>query len=103
MAGEIRDAMAKLRAARQKMVNDLAAEIASVTADTHTVRDDGLKALELPKAELRAHRAEIQEIRDEFATLTNGGPDGPLPGAGEASEKPSPLSTAFTVPQGGRA
>jgi len=89
MAGEIRDAMTKLRSARAKMVAEMAAEIGNVTQEVSAVHADGLEALKLPRAELEAHKQEIREIREEFATLSNGGPAGPLPGEDVASSLPS--------------
>lgn len=79
MAGEIRDAMAKLKASRETMVSDMLKEIASVHGDVEATRADGLDAMKLPRAELEATKQEIREIRAEFAPASNGGPAGPLP------------------------
>lgn len=81
MAGEIRESMAALRAAKQKMITDIKAEISAITDDVHATKSDALDALQLPRAELDATKQEICEIRAEFAPATNGGPPGPLPGA----------------------
>ena len=80
MPGEIRDLMATLRAAKQKMLADIADEISSITQDVHATKSDALDALQLPRAELDATKQEIREIRAEFAPASNGGPPGPLPG-----------------------
>lgn len=89
MAGEIRDKMAALRKAKEKMIADMGAEIDGVMKEVEATRADGLEAMKLPRAALAAHRQEIQEIRDEFAQSTNGGPPGPLPGTSESSQEPS--------------
>jgi len=89
MAGEIRQKMAALRAAKEQLVADMGKEIDGVMAQVHAARADGIEALKLPKAELDSYKQEIQEIRDEFAPHTNGAPPGPLPGSGAASPAPS--------------
>lgn len=92
MAGEIRDKMAALRKAKEAMIADLGAEIDGVMREVEATRADGLEAMKLPRAALAAHRQEIQEIRDEFAVLSNGGPPGPLSGTQETSQEPSGAS-----------
>lgn len=89
MAGEIRESMAALRAAKQKMITDIKAEIAAITDDVHATKSDALDALQLPRAELDATKQEIREIRAEFAPATNGGPPGPLPDVGETLSEAS--------------
>ena len=93
MAGEIRQKMESLRAARAKMVASMAAEIDKVTQDVHATHQQGMAALELPRAELDAYRQEIQEIHDEFKSLTNGGPPGPLPDSPSGGAKPEPFAS----------
>lgn len=87
MAGEIREAMAKLRAAKTAMIDDMLCQIDSVHAQIKATHDDGREAMKLPLAELEQTQAEIREIRAEFAPKSNGGPKGPLPGADEFSEQ----------------
>lgn len=82
MAGEIRDAMAILRARKARMIDDMLTEIASVHRAIEDTHADGMDALALPRAELEATKQEIREIRVEFAPQSNGGPAGPLPGSG---------------------
>jgi hypothetical protein len=100
MAGEIRAKMAALKAAKEKMLTDMGAEIDAVAQEVAATRADGLDAMKLPRAELESTKAEIREIRAEFATATNGGPPGPLPGSPAASppqsvvSKPSPQDSA---------
>lgn len=81
MPGEIRDAMAKLRASKQAMTDAMLKEIASVQDEVVATHADGLEAMKLPRAELEQTKAEIREIRAEFAPSSNGGPKGPLPGS----------------------
>lgn len=94
MAGEIREKMAALRAAKEKLVTDLASEIDGVMKDIVATKADGLEALKLPRAAVDAYKKEIQEIRDEFAPVTNGAPPGPLPGADASSAAPSGTSAS---------
>lgn len=93
MPGEIRESMAALRAAKQKMITDIQAEIASITDEVHATKSDALDALQLPRAELDATKQEIREIRQDFAQASNGGPPGPLPGT-ETSADSSGASAA---------
>lgn len=97
MAGEIREQMAALRAAKQKMISDISAEIASVAQEVHETKSDALDALQLPRAEIGAYRQEIREIRQEFAPATNGGPPGPLPGTSEATSSGSSAASASSA------
>jgi hypothetical protein len=97
MAGEIRESMAALRAAKQKMITDIKAEIASIANEVHATKSDALDALQLPRAELDATKQEIREIRQEFAPATNGGPPGPLPDT-ESSADSSGASAISGVP-----
>lgn len=92
MPGEIRDAMAKLRAAKQGMVADILKEIEGVHAEVKATHADGLDAMKLPRAELDATKQEIREIRAEFAPSSNGGPSGPLPDQLGGSAPQSPPS-----------
>lgn len=89
MAGEIRAKMEQLRAARQRMNDEIAKEIDAVIGEVQSAHSDGLDALKLPRAEIDATRQEIAEIRAEFAPKSNGGPAGPLPGSEPASQQPS--------------
>ena len=90
MAGEIRNAMAQLRAAKDKMTADMLAEIGSVHAEVEATHADGLEAMKLPRAELEQTKQEIREIRAEFAPQSNGDPNpGPLPGQHDGSLQPS--------------
>lgn len=98
MAGEIRTKMEALRAARAAMVSTMGAEIDKVTADIAATHQDGLAALALPKAELDSFKQEIQEIRAEFKTVSNGGPAGPLPDAPAPSAVPSATSAPSPAP-----
>lgn len=98
MAGEIRTKMEALRAARAAMVSGMSAEIEKVTQDVAAVHQDGLAALQLPKAELDSYKQEIQEIRDDFAAVSNGGPSGPLPDSPAPSVKPSVVSPPSPAP-----
>jgi hypothetical protein len=88
MPGEIRSAMAKLRAAKEGMVADMLKEIDSVQSEVEATRADGIEAMKLPRAELEATKQEIREIRAEFAPSSNGGPAGPLPGTHNGSSAP---------------
>lgn len=89
MAGEIRTAMAQLRAAKEKMTADMLAEIKSVHEEVEATRADGLDAMKLPRAELESTKQEVREIRAEFAPQSNGGPLGPLPDRLSGSQQPS--------------
>lgn len=89
MAGEIRNAMAQLRAAKDKMTSDMLAAINSVHAEIQATHADGLEAMKLPRAELDATKQEIREIRAEFAPQSNGAPAGPLPDRPNGSQQPS--------------
>lgn len=90
MAGEIRNAMAGLRAAKETMIADMLKEIESVQGEVAATHADGLDALKLPRAELEATKQEIREIRKEFAPSTNGDPHpGPLPDQPKGSQLPS--------------
>ncbi len=93
MAGEIRDKLNQLRQAHAKMVTGISAEIDAVIKEVGQMHADGLEAAQLPRAEMQKYRDEIQEIRSEFAGLTNGAPPGPLPGS-EPDVKPLPPSSA---------
>ena len=79
MAGEVSSAMDKWRKARQKLVDNISAEVDKQIALMPTIEADARAALALPAAELNKTRDEINAIHDEFAVLTNGGPPGPLP------------------------
>lgn len=92
MAGEIRAKMDELRRARFAMVEGISREIDAVKNEVLSTHVDGLEAMQLPRAELESTKQEIWEIRQEFATLSNGGPPGPLPGTGATSPKPSAIS-----------
>lgn len=83
MPGEIRDALSRLKDARAKMIADLTAEVDDVVASVQKTHADGIEAMKLPRAELDAYRSEIQQIRSEFAGLTNG-PPGPLADTSQA-------------------
>ena len=85
MAGEIREGLAALRASRAKMLAGLKAEMDEVAGLYDATHKDGLDAVQLVRGEIAAHRQEIQEIRDEFADKSNGGPPGPLPGSAPSS------------------
>jgi len=74
MTGEIRDAMAKLRAAKEGMVADMLKEIGDVQSEVEATRTDGMDAMKLPRAELEKTKEEIREIRAEFAPTTNAPP-----------------------------
>lgn len=105
MAGEIRDAMAKLRAAKGDMIAGMLKEIDAVTSDVAATKADGLEAMKLPRAELESTRQEIREIRAEFAPTSNGGPAGPLPdlpqGSSLESVKSAPVSSIDGSKTGG--
>ena len=94
MPGEIRTAMAKLRASKETMISDMLKEIDSVQSEVEATHADGMDALKLQRAELDATRQEIREIRAEFAPSSNGGPSGPLPGQLNGSSPPSPAPDA---------
>ena len=79
MAGEVSSMMDKWRKARQKLVDNIAAEVDKQIALMPTIEADAKAALALPAAELNKTRDEINAIHDEFASLTNGGPIRPLP------------------------
>lgn len=90
MAGEIRKAMAGLRAAKDAMISDMLKEIDAVQDEIKATHADGREAMKLPRAELEATKQEIREIRAEFAPSSNGDPHpGPLPGQPEPSPSPS--------------
>lgn len=106
MAGEIRAAMAGLRAAREGMVSSFLDEIKTIEADISATHTDGLEALKLPRAELEATKQEIAEIKAEFADLGNEkGNLNPLPppkGSAAPSAapaaQPSPVSVQTSAP-----
>lgn len=79
MAGELKTAMDKWRRARQKLIDNITAEVNKQIALMPTIEADARTALALPAAELNKTRDEINAIHEEFGQLTNGGPAGPLP------------------------
>ena len=100
MAGEIRDAKARFKAAHDRAINNIVAAMDKATAGLPQVEKDGVAAVQLAAATIESTRAEIREITAEFATQTNGGPDGPLPDAAPSSSAPS-ANSAPQQPQPG--
>lgn len=96
MPGEIRNALAEFRAAHARMTSNIVAEMKKATAACPQIEQEGIAAAKLPAAMNDAIRGEIRELTAEFATQTNGGPDGPLPGSEPSSQAPS----ANSAPQG---
>jgi len=95
MAGEIRNAMAELRVCRADLTTAMLTEIATVKDEIAATKADGMEAMKLPRAELEQTKAEIREIRAEFAQSSNGDPNpGPLPGQVNGSQKVSVVSSA---------
>src|SRR6266516_452405 len=88
MAGEVREKLANLRAARNDLVGTLSTRMDELTAHIGRVKRDGLSASDLVEAEITAYATEVQEIQSEFAPLTNG-PPGPLSdGSGLSASSP---------------
>jgi hypothetical protein len=87
MAGEIREALRALREKRQLFVTGLLTEMNEVGKLYDETGADGSQAVKLIHGEVSAYRAEIAEIRAEFAEQSNGGPPGPLPGSPDSGEK----------------
>jgi hypothetical protein len=79
MAGEVSSMMDKWRKARQKLVDNIAAEVDKQIALMPTIEADAKAALALPAAELNKTRDEISAIHEEFKGVTNGSPIRPLP------------------------
>lgn len=98
MAGEIRDALSRFKAAHLRMTENIVAEMDKATAQTAVVEKEGIAAVQLPAAMIAATRAEIRDITAEFATQTNGAPVSPLPGEVKNSAVPSATSATTQQP-----
>lgn len=89
MTGEISAAMTRFKEAHARMVANVVAEMDKATASTAEVEAEGIAAVKLPAAMIEQSRTEIREMTAEFATQTNGGPPGPLPGSKALLPDPS--------------
>jgi hypothetical protein len=79
------DEIRKARGAIQRVNDDVAKTVAEVVQLEQEAKDLAKAAVAKPLQEISAVKAELNGMINELAQITNGAPDGPLPGSGNHS------------------